>query len=145
MITGVELDFVVKDCLTALPLYQSIFDVLPIDVTDLEKGQNEAIFSIYDTRFHMLDENPDFQLLAPQEGGVQSFWFNVMVPDIDAVFKRAMEAGCTEIQPVTAMPSLGLSNGMFLDPFGYIWMLHQIHSEESFSDHMQNHIEEDGI
>ena len=54
--TGVEFDFVVKDSLQALALYESIFEVERLEVTDLPVGQNEAVFTIYGTRFHRLDE-----------------------------------------------------------------------------------------
>lgn len=49
--TGVEFDFVVKDSLQALALYESIFEVERLEVTDLPVGQNEAVFTIYGTRF----------------------------------------------------------------------------------------------
>lgn len=103
-------------------------------MTDYPKGTNEAVFTIYDTRFHMLDENPEYQLIAPKPGQPQSVWFNVLVPDIQAVYDKAMAAGCAEIQPVTEMPEMGAANAMFSDTFGYVWMLHQIHREVSFEE-----------
>lgn len=129
--TGVEIDFVVPNSLEALDFYEKIFDVETQEVTDFDKGQNEAIFSLYGVRFHMLDENPDFQLLAPKPDDPKPMWFNIMVPDIEETFRKALEAGCKEIQPITKMEALGLSNGIFSDPYGYIWMLHQIHRKIS--------------
>ena len=58
--TGVEIDMVVEDSLSALELYEKIFDVERVEVTTFPKGQNEAVFTLYGVRFHMLDENPDF-------------------------------------------------------------------------------------
>lgn len=135
--TGVEIDFVVTDSLAALALYENIFPVERVEVTSLPKGQNEAVFTIYGVRFHMLDENPEFQLMAPKLDAPKSMWLNVMVPDIHAVHKNAMDAGCTEIQPVTEMRDYGVSNSVFADPFGYIWMLHQIHRVVSFEDRVK--------
>ncbi|MFN6430030.1 hypothetical protein EUCA11A_28400 [Eubacterium callanderi] len=129
--TGVEIDMVVTDSLKALELYEKIFEVKRIEVTDYPKGTNEAVFTIYDTRFHMLDENPEYQLIAPKPGQPQSVWYNVLVPDIQAVYDKAMAAGCAEIQPVTEM---GAANAMFADAFGYVWMLHQIYREVSFEE-----------
>lgn len=134
---GVEIDFVVTDSLAALSLYEQIFDVKRIEVTSLPKGQNEAVFSVYDTRFHMLDENTEFQLVAPKPGDPKPLWFNVMVEDLKQVHEKAMNAGCTEIQAVTEMQDFGVSNSMFADPFGYLWMLHQIHREVSFEERMK--------
>ncbi|WP_195267883.1 VOC family protein [Eubacterium sp. 1001713B170207_170306_E7] len=132
--TGVEIDMVVNDSLKALEVYEKIFEVKRIEVTDYPKGSNEAVFTIYETRFHMLDENPEYQLAAPQPGQPQSIWYNVLVPDILATYEKAMAAGCTPIQPITEMPEMGASNAMFADAFGYVWMLHQIHREVRFED-----------
>lgn len=134
---GVEIDFVVKDCLEALELYERIFEVERIEVTSFPRGQNEAVFSIYGTRFHLLDENPEYQLIAPKPGDSTSLWFNVLVPDIKKVHEAAMYAGCTQIQEVTDMMDFGVSNSVFTDPFGYMWMLHQIHRVVSFEERVQ--------
>jgi len=85
----------------------------------------------------MLDENPEYQLFAPKEGNSQSFWFNVVVPEIQEVFDKAIAAGATQIQPVTKMEEMGISNAMFLDGFGYVWMLHEIHREVSFEERVE--------
>jgi len=133
MATGVEVDFVVKDSLKAIELYESVFDVEVIEKTDFKVGNNEIIFSIYNTRFHMLDENPEYGLNAPKEAN-GSIWFNVVVPNIEETHEKALEVGCTEIQSVTRMEEMGISNSMFTDPFGYIWMVHEIHREVSFEE-----------
>lgn len=131
---GVEIDFVVSDSLKALALYEDVFEVERIEATAFPKGQNEAVFSIYGARFHMLDENPEFQLLAPKPGDAKSLWFNVTVPDIHQTHAKAIAAGCAELQAITEMPGVGASNSLFQDPFGYLWMLHQMHREVSFEE-----------
>lgn len=137
--TGVEFDFVVTDSLKALALYEQIFEVQRIEVTEFPTGQNEAVFSIYGVRFHMLDENPEFQMAAPKPGDPKPFWINVMVPDIGSVYQSAMNAGCAEVQPVTKMEAYGVSNAVFADPFGYMWMLHELHEVVSFEDRVKMH------
>jgi uncharacterized glyoxalase superfamily protein PhnB len=134
---GVELDFCVKDCRKALKMYKSIFDVEVVEETELESGQNEAVFTIYGTRFHMLDENPSAMLGAPSEGDPKPFWFNVMVDDIQATWDKAIGQGVTAVQEITRMDAYGVSNAMFSDPFGYIWMLHEIHAIVSFDDRVE--------
>lgn len=131
---GVEVNFVVQDSIKALALYESIFEVRRVEVTEYPRGNNEAVFTIYETRFHMLDENPQFMLIAPKLGDPNPIWFNVIVPDIKKSYQKAMSVGCTEIQPPTVMKEMGLTNAMFSDPFGYIWMLHQIHREVNFEE-----------
>lgn len=131
---GVEIDFVVPDSLKSLELYEKIFDLKRIEVTDFPKGLNEVIFSLYDVKFHMLDENPELMLVAPKAGDPKPMWFNVMVPDIKATYQKAVGSGCEEIQPIAKLEDFGVSNGIFSDPYGYIWMLHEVHREVSFED-----------
>ena len=131
---NLEVDMIVKDSLEALLLYESIFEVERLEIGDFVKGQNGAVFAIYGTRFHLLDENPDFHMFAPKEGDYIPIWFNIVVPDIKASFENAIEKGCVQISPINDMPAMGAKNAMFKDPFGYIWMLHQIDREVSFEE-----------
>ncbi|PYZ96357.1 MerR family transcriptional regulator [Alteribacter lacisalsi] len=134
---GVEFNMVVKDSLKALNLYEKIFEVERMEVSDLPPGENEAVFKIYGVQFHMLDENPDFHLIAPTPDAPKTSWVNVTVPDINETYGKAMEAGCTEIQPVTELPDYGVSNAIFTDSFGYVWMLHQVHKEVSHQERIR--------
>ena len=43
---GVEIDMVVKDSLIALELYEKIFEIERVEVTNFSRGENEAIFTI---------------------------------------------------------------------------------------------------
>ena len=131
---GVEIDMIVSDSLKALELYEKVFDIERIEVTNFPKGENEVVFSLYGVRFHMLDENPKFGLKAPNLGDPQTIWFNIPVPNIKEAFSKAINEGCTAVQEVTEMPDYGVSNATFNDPFGYHWMLHQIHKEVSFEE-----------
>ncbi len=134
---GVELDMVVTDSLAALELYENIFEIERVEATDLERGLNEVIFTLYGTRFHLLDENPEAMLIAPKEGDPQSQWVNVLVENIQDTYAAALAAGCTEIQEVIEVEDFGVSNAIFSDTFGYVWMLHQMHREVSFEERMR--------
>ncbi|HYE80555.1 MAG TPA: VOC family protein [Clostridia bacterium] len=131
---GVEIDMVITDSLKALELYEKVFDIERVEVTDFPKGENEVVFTLYGVRFHMLDENPEFGLKAPNPDEPKAIWFNILVPDIKETYSKAISAGCTEVQPVTEMADYGVSNAIFGDTFGYLWMLHQIHKEVSFEE-----------
>ncbi len=134
MIKGVEIDFVVKNSLETIELYERIFEVERLEVTEFPIGQNEAVFNIYGTRFHILDENPEYGLLAPKEGDARSLWFNVAVPNLIKVHDDAILNGCIEMQAPTEVMDFGVINSIFVDPFGYMWMLHEIREEVSFED-----------
>ena len=95
---GVEIDMVVSDSLKALELYEKVFDIERIEVTNFPKGENEVIFSLYGVRFHMLDENPKFGLKAPNLGDPQTIWFNILVPNIKESFSKAINEGCTAVR-----------------------------------------------
>lgn len=131
---GVEIDMVVTDSLKALELYEKIFDIERVEVSNFPKGENEVVFTLCGVRFHLLDENPKFELIAPTPDEPKSIWFNIFVHDIEETFAKAISAGCTTVQPVTEMPDYGVSNAIFADSFNYLWMLHQVHREVSFED-----------
>lgn len=131
---GVEIDFIVKDVLKALEIYQAIFDLEVIEATDFPVGNNEVVFTLYGSRFHMLDENAEYGMIAPTEDQTLPMWFNVVVPNIQSTWEKAMSVGCKEIMPLTTMDDMGITHSMFLDHHGYTWMLHDIHREVSFED-----------
>lgn len=88
-------------------------------------------------RFHILDENPQYQLYAPKEGQAQSIWYNILVEDIRATYDKAIEHGCQPIQAVTEIPEMGISNAIFKDPFGHVWLLHELHHVVSYEDRIK--------
>lgn len=134
--TGVEFDFVVTDSQAAAAFYQSVFGqaVEILQLTDYERGLNEAIFNLFGTRFHLLDENPDYGLKAPREGSDQSVWVNLMVEDLEGIWQKAISGGAIQIQEVTAIEELGIMNASFQDPFGHVWLIHQITDAAAASD-----------
>ncbi len=134
---GVEIDMVVTDSLKALELYEKIFDLERLQVTDFPQGENEVVFNLYGVQFHVLDENPKFELRAPSPEQPKSIWFNILVSDIKDTFAKAVDAGCTVIQPVMELPDYGVSYASFYDSFGYQWMLHQMHKEVSFEERVE--------
>lgn len=134
---GVELDMVVTDSLKALEMYKGIFDIELVEASKLPRGENEVVFTLYGVRFHLLDENPQFHLIAPTPEHPQTSWVNVTVPNIEETYIKAMELGCIEIQPVTELPDYGIANAIFTDPFGYVWMLHQVYKEVSHEERIR--------
>lgn len=134
---GVEFDMVLEDCLAAFGLYREVFGAESVEATNLPKGQNEVVFTLHGVRFHMLDQNEEFQLRAPAKGMVLPCWMNVLVEDIRAVYDKAVGCGFTVISPLTDMMDFGVSTVSLLDPFGYQWMLTQIHEFKSFEERVE--------
>lgn len=125
--TGIEITMIVSNSIEALDLYKNIFDIEIIECTNLEKGLNEAIFNLYGTKFHMLDENLEYMLIAPKEDDNESISFNVTVENIEQTFKKVLESECTVYQEIKKIDKLNISNAIFSDKFGYIWLLHEVH------------------
>ena len=132
--TGVEIDLVVEDSLSALAFYDRVFGVETVEVTSYDKGANEAVFNLYGSRFHLLDENPEYQLIAPKPGDNRTSWINVLVEDIKSTMQKAMTENITLIQDIVEMPEMGGANAMFVDPFGHLWLIHEMKEIVSFED-----------
>lgn len=143
--TGVELDLIVTDSLKALALYGKIFDIQTVEQTAYSKGMNEAVFTLYGTRFHLLDENPAYQMIAPKPQDPKTVWMNIIVEDIRSTYDKALNAGCEEMQSLQEIEEYGVINAMFLDPFGYVWMLHQIVKDVSFEERCRIMEQQHGI
>lgn len=47
---GVEIDMVVTDSLKALELYEKIFGVDRVEVTNFPRGENEVVFTLHGVR-----------------------------------------------------------------------------------------------
>jgi uncharacterized glyoxalase superfamily protein PhnB len=141
--TGVEIDFCVHDVLKAFVLYEKVFGAAAVEKTAFDRGLNEVVFTIFGSRFHMLDENPEYGLAAPKEGQSGSIWFNILVEQIQPVYDAALELGFTAVQPLQDLPAYGVKNAMLKDPFGIVWMLHQIDKIVSFEERVK--LAEDAI
>jgi PhnB protein len=68
------------------------------------------------------DEMPDMGCRSPQTLGASTAALHLYVPDVDAAFKRAVEAGAQVKMPVADM-FWGDRFGRVADPFGHEWGL----------------------
>jgi len=59
--------------------HAKVFEIERVEVTSFPKGENEVVFKLFGVRFHMLDENPKFDLKAPNPDELKSIWFNILV------------------------------------------------------------------
>lgn len=82
-----------------------------IHVAELEF--NGAIFHLHET----MRDAPD----PVRAKGVTAV-IGLFVPDVAAVMQQAINAGATEINPVTDH-DYGYRQGMFKDPFGHLWQV----------------------
>jgi PhnB protein len=77
-----------------------------------------------DTTLAVAGEMPARGMLSPARLGGTSAALHVRVPDVDAAWGRALEAGATVFEPVHDA-FWGDRTGQLLDPFGHRWALDQ--------------------
>src|SRR5438093_754904 len=81
-----------------------------------------AEMKIGDSIFFVSDEFPDMGALSPQSVGGSPCALHLYVNDVDAAFKRALDAGAQVKMPVADM-FWGDRYGKIQDPFGHGWGL----------------------
>jgi len=82
-----------------------------------------AELQIGDSIIFLSDEFPEMgKTRSPQTLGGTTATLNLYVDDVDASFKRAVDAGATAGMPVSDM-FWGDRYGMIADPFGQTWGL----------------------
>ena len=79
-----------------------------------------AEIQIGDSIVMLADENPAFNAKAPEAGKQPPVSLMIYVADVDATFKRALDAGATEVQPLKNQ-FYGDRSGTLTDPFGHCW------------------------
>ena len=72
------------------------------------------------SRVMLSDEYPPMDFLGPQSRGGTTVHLHVYVKDVDAVVKRAVDAGAKLVRPVEDQ-FYGDRTGTVQDPFGHVW------------------------
>ncbi len=113
----------VRDAVAAVAFYQRAFGAeLTMKLTMPDGKYAHAEVKIGDCHIMMAEENPQWGNQSPQLLGGSPVSFMIYVPDADAAFKRAIEAGCTQVRPVEDQ-FYGDRTGTLKDPFGFQWSL----------------------
>jgi PhnB protein len=81
-----------------------------------------AEMKIGDSVIMLSDEFPDWGQLGPASRGGTTVSIFLYVPDVDASFKRAVDAGCKECMPPTDQ-FWGDRFAKVSDPFGHEWAM----------------------
>ena len=83
-------------------------------------GIMHACLRINGSTVMLSDEFPEYGMAGPTTLGGSPVTIHLMVPDVDAAFARAVEAGATATMPV-ADQFWGDRYGALRDPFGHSW------------------------
>lgn len=112
-----------RDTKRALEYYEKAFGAETVMSMPGPGGRiMHAEIKIGDSMVFMSDEFPAMSpdTKSPQTAGCVTGTVFLYVPDVDAVFKRAVDAGAKVVQPVTDM-FWGDRFGKIADPFGHHW------------------------
>ena len=110
---------VVQNAGKALDFYTAAFGAEVLDKYDMPNGRVTSKIGIEGAELFVGDEEPEFANFSPTTIGGSAVRIVLTVNDPDAVFTRAVEAGATQICPVTTEESWKI--GKLKDPFGHIW------------------------
>jgi PhnB protein len=120
---GVTPYLIVRDAARAIEFYKQALgaaEVLRLDGADGKVMHAELKIG---AGFVMLgEEMADMGYKGPLAFGGSPVSLLVYVPDVDAVFARALEAGAETKRPV-ADQFYGDRSGAIVDPFGHQWMI----------------------
>ncbi len=72
--------------------------------------------------FHLHETMRGLASLEPLSAKGVTTVIGLFVPDVDAVMRKAIEAGATEVNPPKDY-EYGYRQGMFKDPFGHYWQV----------------------
>ncbi|MCA1662236.1 MAG: VOC family protein [Novosphingobium sp.] len=129
----------VDDARAALDFYARAFGATEIMRMEMGDKIGHAEIRIGDSVVMLSDEWPDMDKLSPRNRGGSTAGLMVYLPDVDAAFARAIEAGATEERAVEDQ-FYGDRSGSVKDPFGHSWML-STHVEDVPEDEMKRRME----
>jgi PhnB protein len=113
----------VEDAARAIEFYTQAFGAKEVVRMDAPGGMiGHAELEIGDSRIMLSDPFPQASTKPPKELGGTSFSVMMYVEDVDAAFKRAVDAGATVSMELTNQ-FWGDRFGTVTDPFGHVWGL----------------------
>ncbi len=132
---------VVKDAAKAIDFYTKVFgarETMRMPGPDGKIGHAEL--KIGAGHVMLADEMPQMGCFAPASDDRMSISLLVYVDDVDAVFKRAIDAGARQTRPVENQ-FYGDRSGMLADPFGHIWNI-ATHVEDVAPEELKKRMQE---
>ena len=126
----------VKGAARAIEFYKKAFGAVERSRHNMPDGSiMHASIKIGETTLFLNDEFKEMGSISPQSLGGTPVCIMMYVPDVDATFKRAVDAGATVKMPVDNQ-FWGDRYGMLADPFGHLWEI-ATHKEDLSDEEVQ--------
>ncbi len=110
-----------RNAADAAEFYRKAFGAEPMAILRMADGRVlHAALNLNGATFFLVDEFPEHGGLSPLSLGGSAVTLHLQVPDCDAVFQRAVEAGCEVRMPLQEM-FWGDCYGIVSDPYGHQW------------------------
>src|SRR5260370_26460418 len=103
----------------AIEFYKAAFGAGELFRIDSESGEVVARLSVGGAEFWVADESPEHLNFSPESLGGGTTRLLLTVADPDAVMRRAVAAGATEVTAVA--DDYGWRVGRIVDPYGHHW------------------------
>ncbi len=109
----------IENSVKAVDFYKSAFGAIEVYRLDVPEGSPVVKLSVDGAEFWLSDKSPDQGSLSSEALGGGSVRMILTVPNPDALFIKALEAGASQIFPVSE--EHGWRLGRLVDPFGLHW------------------------
>jgi PhnB protein len=118
----------VRNSQAAVAFYKAAFGATESFRLEDPDGAVVARLSIEGAEFWLSDESPEHGNFSPATVGGGTVRMILTVADPETFFSRALEAGATEVFPVSE--DYGWKLGRLVDPFGHHWEIgHQLEDQ----------------
>ena len=127
---------VIDGAAEAIEFYKKAFGAIELMRMPGPDGKlGHAEIKIGDSAIMLADEQPQRGIRGPKSLGGSAVHLMIYLEDVDAVAKRAVAAGATEVHPVTDK-FYGDRSGTLTDPFGHQWEI-ATHVEDVAPEEME--------
>jgi PhnB protein len=111
----------IRNAAEAYEFYQKAFDAKPLQILTLDDGRvMHGALDFGGSTLFIAEEFPEHGGKSPEALGGSPVNLHLHVSDCDAVFNKAIEAGCTVSMPLEDM-FWGDRYGSLRDPYGHVW------------------------
>ncbi len=127
---------VCRNAKQAIEFYQKAFGAESLHVHYMPDGKvMHAALKIGDSMVMLGEEATAWNVLSPQSLGNSSVVIHLYVDDVDALYQKAVSAGCTATMPLIDQ-FWGDRYGQVVDPFGHRWSL-ATHKEDLSAEEVE--------